>query len=382
MKKNIYILSASDRYNYGDLLFPIIAIKELEKLGDYTFHNVSTTKSNLTKYGALKTYPYSLLYKHRNNKEKGVILVAGGEVLGANWSRLYSFINPVLFNIYQHFKNKIRLERITRLLLGKRENPIPFVPSDSRILDNFDIIFHSVGGAGVSRNPFKQLISKTFSHSIYFTVREHITKKDVEEHFNCKVKLTPDSAILMSEHYSFTTNIAEKYIAFQIGHFKTGNQLEKIDKELEKLSKATKLPVWFVPIGNCPGHDDIIPLSWLKEKAKYPCKIINPKNINTIMEAIAQAEIFIGTSLHGIITAMSFSTPYLGINPQVTKLKGYLEAWAPEEFATICDFKNICSEAIDKLNQPKELLIESYTNQKRIAKKSFLNIANSLKVKS
>ena len=103
-QKNIYILSASDRYNYGDLLFPIILIKELEKLGDYKFFNIATIKSDLSKRGALPTQNYKALYSATG--QNNYLIVAGGEVLGANWSRLYSFLKPLYYKVYIKTKRK------------------------------------------------------------------------------------------------------------------------------------------------------------------------------------------------------------------------------------------------------------------------------------
>jgi hypothetical protein len=179
----------------------------------------------------------------------------------------------------------------------------------------------------------------------------------------------------MSDFYSFSELKDNQYIAFQVGHYKNGGDLNLINSELSNLHSKTGLPIKFVPIGNCPGHDDILSLSWLKANARYPCEVISPSSIEVIMKAIAQSKLFIGTSLHGVITAMSYSIPYLALNPRITKLKGYVMTWAPDELKFSSDFKSICENSLKALAVDKSKLIQNAEMQKELARKSFQSIA-------
>ncbi len=379
MNPEIYILSASDRFNYGDLLFPIITSNELNRLGKFQIHNVAIVKSDLSRIGALPTKSYKSLLKASQSDKKPTIIVAGGEVLGANWSRLLSFIYPNFNQIYNIFSNKKILENITRSILGYEEIPYPFIPSGKFLQDNFNIIFHSVGGTGIASLPEKEVVHNTLRESIYLSVREKFTHRSIIENFtDVEVKITPDVAILMSDYYSFESNSKEKYIAFQIGHHKNEGKLDVINEQLNKLSKETGLPVYFIPIGICPGHDDIKSLKWLAGKANYPNKLIIPGDILQIMEVIASSQIFIGTSLHGIITAMSFNKPYLAINPKIKKVKYYVDCWATTPFNEISDFENIYDNSVQRINLPITILEEDNVKQKQLVKNSFSEIAGIL----
>lgn len=380
LKKDIFILSASDRFNYGDLLFPIITKKELSKYGDFNFYNIGIVKSNLSKIGAVPSQSYKKLYKYTPKKEKAYLIIAGGEVLGANWSRLLSFIYPSYFKLYNVINQKNILENITQKILGYKDNPFPFIPTSKVLLSKFNVIFHGVGGVGIGekRNNFN--IQHTFQTSLYISARENETYTQLQDNFRFNdTKLTPDPAILMSNYFHFVKENKVKYIAFQIGHYKNGGNLKLINQELQDLSSLTGLPIHFIPTGNCPGHDDIISLRWLYENANYPSKLVYPSSISNIMKAIALSELFIGTSLHGIITAMSYSVPYVALNPKISKITYYLDTWAPLLINHVVDFNQIAKESFSILKSSySKILNQNSNHQKLVITQSFQRIAEKI----
>ncbi len=369
----IFILSASDRYNYGDLLFPIIAEKVLSKYGDFEFHNHAIVNSDLSRFGALPTFKYNHLYKFIDNSQQHILLVAGGEVIAANWLKLYGFVYPSFNSLFKLLSN---LERAIGKFIPILRNPLPFVPFDKRITEHFKIVFHAVGGEKAGPKQLAKRVKRTFDNALYLSIREEKSFNSIKTIYSPKdLRLTPDSAIVMSDFYSFSELKDNQYIAFQVGHYKNGGDLNLINSELSNLHSKTGLPIKFVPIGNCPGHDDILSLSWLKANARYPCEVISPSSIEVIMKAIAQSKLFIGTSLHGVITAMSYSIPYLALNPRITKLKGYVMTWAPDELKFSSDFKSICENSLKALAVDKSKLIQNAEMQKELARKSFQSIA-------
>ncbi|MFB9054548.1 polysaccharide pyruvyl transferase family protein [Formosa undariae] len=382
-KKEIYILSASDRFNYGDLLFPIIAKKALAS-DEFTFFNVGCVRSDLSNIGALPTCSYDILYKNASSNASKVILVAGGEVLMANWSRLYSFIWPFYFKLYE--KARIRkklslLEKFTIKLKGHKDNIWPFIPSGTKISDNYSLVFNAVGGNNISSEKNNTKISKALNASLFFSAREQKTYNALSTNFNINdLRLSPDSAIIMSDYFKFDAVVQEEYIAFQIGHHKNGNSLDLINEQLKLLSQETGLPIYFVSIGNCPGHDDMDSLNYLAERAEYANKVIDPVSVEYIMEVIAKSKLFMGTSLHGVITSMSFETPFVALNPKIDKLKDYIDTWISAPFNRISEFKNIKEEAMLRLNceNKEDILKDSITKQKDLIKNNFIEIKNRI----
>ena len=146
--KRIHFLSASDRLNYGDLLFPILFRKYLEKNNiEVQFINYGIVASNLSYFGALETKSFRELEK--NVSENDTVVLGGGEILFANWTVIYAFINPLFRKLIQNKKIKKHLDKyfIARRLLSKNAITFPFAlsPSDLKY-EKVNIKYSSVGG--------------------------------------------------------------------------------------------------------------------------------------------------------------------------------------------------------------------------------------------
>ena len=85
----IAMLGATDRFNYGDLLFPLIVKKSLLlRNPDFIVDNFATTDSDLSSIGALPTQKISRIY----HKQYDAVIVVGGEVISAYWKMTYLHI--------------------------------------------------------------------------------------------------------------------------------------------------------------------------------------------------------------------------------------------------------------------------------------------------
>ena len=104
MKKRLYILAPNDRFNYGDLLFPHIITYYFSKIFDDVVY-VSTTASDLSEKGGIKTKEYSELFKTDKEWENHLI-VAGGESLCVRWFTILSYIFPWVDYLYR-FSSKV-----------------------------------------------------------------------------------------------------------------------------------------------------------------------------------------------------------------------------------------------------------------------------------
>src|SRR5690606_9384215 len=77
--------------------------------------------------------------------------------------------------------------------------------------------------------------------------------------------------------------------------------------------------------GKALNHDDHLALQRIAPLLKHPYTVFEEVTIWDIMYLIAQAKVYMGTSLHGAITAMSYAVPYVGV--AVPKLNSYLQTW-------------------------------------------------------
>lgn len=94
--------------------------------------------------------------------------------------------------------------------------------------------------------------------------------------------------------------------------------------------------------------------------------------IKEIVHLIAHLKCNIGTSLHGIITAMIYGVPYIGLNPKKEKLVSYNETWSIKELVKIWSTDSFSEAAIHILSLNRlKLLSEKIKSQTASQKKKY-----------
>lgn len=377
----VRMYGAFDRFNYGDLLLPIVFKSILEESRPELkghIHNYGVIRSDLSELGALPTHSLSDLYTHLSAQPSYVVLV-GGEILSANWGRIYSFLSPSFSayysasKLFRSFNNK--LARF--LLKGKDERPFILDP------DNFSklkgVLYLGAGGRRKGHYP-KQSVQSLEKASM-LSCRDLYVKKSLSQNLN-NVLLTPDLAVLVSTVFPYNTlqpseklSIAlaevKKYLFFQISN----NELNKLDSktlcnQLTELTETTKCKLILCPIGTALGHEDQIALAKISvEMGKSNSILIQEPTITDILYLISNASLYIGSSLHGIITSMSYAIPYLALRDHA-KLKAYLETWGIDGLKQITKVQSIVSNAHAALQIDTKTLLASKDSQLAIAKKT------------
>ncbi|HJW28008.1 MAG TPA: polysaccharide pyruvyl transferase family protein, partial [Saprospiraceae bacterium] len=190
------------------------------------------------------------------------------------------------------------------------------------------------------------------------------------------IHVAPDLIVCLSDFYNYEAEkgkgslILKKYgvdtdkriICFQTHrHFFLGNEHELL-RELQYVQETLDYEVIFMPIGYCHGDD--YSLRWLSSIAATPFKYIPAYSIYDMISILAASDAFVGTSLHGNITAFSFGLPHVFGPAAIDKAEGFLEiAGLPKElkmgnwselsekleFAFSLDKDSICQ----KLNESK-----------------------------
>jgi hypothetical protein len=347
-----HFLSASDRINYGDLLFPILFKKVLEsKYPQAVFLNYAVVKSDFSKFGALPTASY-LSFQKKAKSMGGNVVIGGGEVFFTEWRTLYSFISPTYSKLLKnpYFKRFNAKFDLAKMVLSHNQVGIPFCPSKEELQnESLKFFFNSVGGVffGKKEHPKNSKLIHTLQQSSLVSVRDQ-RSYDSMQYFGVESKLVPDSAIIMSDIFSkeiliesttLKNLVNKKYLFFQLGRYKSPQNLKKLAEQLKYIGNQLDLEVVLCPIGLAPGHEDDIVLNKL-HKLEPSFILVKPQNISDIMFAIGNASLYIGTSLHGLITAQSFGKPYVGLNKNLPKLESYLKTWTDKSMECI-DFDNL-----------------------------------------
>lgn len=380
--KKIRYLAASERINYGDLLFPLVFKYYFEK--DFKFYNYGLIETDNTYFGAHKTYSYKSLT--RNISKDDIIVIGGGEVFFSRWSLLVSFIYPFYnyFFKWRLFKKIELFTNATSHIMGGKGSYTPYVP-------NFRVptYYIAVGGQfnkGMNTSE-KESIKQQLNNSKSLSVRDLRTLEALEKE-NIKCKLIPDSAILMSKIYSKNKleklitldkkNCNTKFIFLQVAVNKGPENLKKFVNELSEIAKRKSLKVICCPIGLASGHDDHIILKKMVNISD-DWIYIHPKNIFDIMFLISSAKLYIGTSLHGAITAFAYGIPIVPLNKKIKKLDSFVNTWANNIYINSVDFDQIqdsVEKAIQKWDAKKGLKL--LNEQQRIVEKHFEEIKKSM----
>jgi len=344
--KKVLLVGTFDRFNYGDLLFPIISSNKILQDYDVKSEIFALIRSDLSEYGALGTKPMRDLKRNGEISKDDIVIFAGGGIISASWIYMHSnFLSRTSNNLLYYLKKLIdenTLNQFSRMYYGG-SSPFPFVASPSDFKVPVKIAYNAVGGSEL-KNSTSQLrvkILNRLSKASYLSVRDQKTKDLLQPiESNIEIKLSPDSAIIMSEQFNLAylqkfSSVqhldllnGSKYVCFQANLKYTNKYLSQIVEVLEFINNKYNFEIVLLPIGRYVGLDDQHALRIIKSKLSIPAKLVSDKaNIFEIMSTIASASLFIGTSLHGNVTSQSYGIPHLGLSDTECKLDYYLKTW-------------------------------------------------------
>jgi hypothetical protein len=386
--QDILIIGAFDRYNYGDLLFPIILEKQLQTYGlDFRFQFFGLISSDLRPQGGIPTQSLHDFYRQCSDADRPVhVIIAGGEALGVTWNSLYAALNPLFQKInYRHKKiNKVLdLNALTKFFL-KGKTTLPFLLDKRSFPGIQSILLNSLGGSGLNASTFEKFpeLKPKLQQVDYFAVRDKVTLDNVKK-AGLQANLFPDSAILMSEFYpveELETRISPdvkayveknrgQYAFVQINKKTTRGHEQTIATELNKVHREGHTELCFCPIGKALDHDDHEALQQLGRLVEVPFTYFDADTIWDIMYLIANAKCYIGTSLHGAITAMSYAVPHVGL--KVEKLSAYLGTWGVEGNRNAVEFSGLYDRFTTATRVSEEELEKSRDRQFVEIRKAF-----------
>lgn len=384
MKKRLYILAPNDRYNYGDLLFPYVLTHYFKSSFDDIVY-VSTTKSDLSAKGGIPTVSYSALFNVDSDNWENHLIVAGGESLCIGWMTILSYVDKrveLLKKIAWKLKKMVGTVSLdvmnavvgrlfhtkTRFVFSVGKNELPQFKT---------IVYNALGGShpSIYRQLKTKKIQAILSSVDLITVRDDDTGKALEN-AHIKHSVSPDSAILMSEVFSEDMllekitvpkepYLGKHYIFFQ-GNLQTWrSQYEVAARQLDDLYEKTHCRICLCPIGTALGHCDDIALANIvgQVKNKEAFAFVENPNVFDVMWLIKHSQMYIGSSLHGVITAMSFNVPYVGYGGR--KQIAYIEKWSGGRMRT-ASCHDFVDAALHNIN-----VSEKSDAQKTLVKRTF-----------
>lgn len=392
MKTNVVLYGAYDRYNYGDNLMPIVFHDYTKKFRPEKYENInfifsSITDSDLSSYHAPKTTAIKDVYSSLVGGD--VIIAVGGEILCAPNSTLFLHMprNKKLNDILTKMNALPVLRKLVQAA-ARAFNPtpwdFPYLIDKSKLGKGVKVIYNTAGGSLNGLRPHKRdELANRLSTADYVSVRDTRTLENLE----CidDVALAPDSVHIISELYDdefieskvsaeVVEKLDSKFICFQAAPAKVSATQGDIVKFIRNLSENNNQKVVLLPIGYASGHDDFYLLEKIHTMLPGHTEILYDLNVWEIMYVIKKSNLYIGTSLHGAITALAFGVPHFGLNKSIYKLDGFLSDWSVFPYNQCYSMSEIEKLSQNVIELPREELKASVKENNEKVKSNFNNI--------
>lgn len=357
MTMQVSVVGAFDRFNYGDILFAQIAREILTRqVPDANIHYYGLRAADLRPEGGVRTSPLRDLYRIPLGDEFHVVWVAGGEVLSARWHLMTEHLmSPRTARIFRRVRRRFGTERVDRWCqrLSRVPTSLPWVINPDRISGHgrVQVAYNSVGGIKSGNLPDKIRHQQTeaLSKARWLSVRDSTTKARLLETGVPEPFLSPDSAVAMdmlrsvseldAAHARVLARIAAKggrshpdrdYLCLQCGLNYFKGEEDALLAAIHKIHETQGMDVVAFAIGRAAGHDDQVVAARLAERLageSWFHQAPDDLTVLEIMALISGASCYVGTSLHGYITAFVHARPRVGLHPRVAKLVGFRDDW-------------------------------------------------------
>ena len=330
----IGLVGAYDRNNFGDLLMPVLFEKQYklnnpEKEIEFRYYGQIKSDMNY-----LKSYSTDYLKNCYNDCD--IVIVVGGEVLTASYKLMYLnlqknklkiFLLRCLNKLFPKFVDYVAKKR----LIGLESKPWIL---DKDKLKCKKLIYNTVGGKIGNDEISEENLKKVD----YISMR---SKHDFDNmiKINKKACIYPDSVTSISYFFSeeeILKNVdsdireltKEKYFIIQIDNRDSKGEIEKIGDQINLICNSFNINCILLPIGYAQGHEDQVALNKILKYCKND-KVKMPRmtNIYETLYILKEAEVFIGTSLHGIIVSTSYGVPHMVLTNKIKKLLNYVQTW-------------------------------------------------------
>ncbi len=121
---------------------------------------------------------------------------------------------------------------------------------------------------------------------------------------------------------SFGVDTGKKIVSFQCTPH-AGEPVEEIVAQLSQYRERVGAEIVLLPLGYCHKDDRI--LKRLCHESGGVFRYIGVRSIFDMLSVLAASDLFIGTSMHGNITALSYGIPHLFGPINVAKVDGFLD---------------------------------------------------------
>jgi Polysaccharide pyruvyl transferase len=398
-------LGTFDVENYGDLLYPIVFSHLLKKDASLRVQRYSPLAVKAPQEAGFETDYITTLFAH--GAQAHTIVIGGGDILRADWNTFASHYSTNSHGSFKSLRRSIGpVNAFNYLLRTKipRGNPAafftsrfrsrrlsysatgPFLVDSDTLPRGSSISYLSCGVPHEFTSHETESVRRIFNQANFIYLRdeqsaEKLRRAGVER----AIHVAPDLAITLSDQFDEETQIERgRKILSEIGINPQSSILcfqskpypgfseEEIVSELKRYQERTNNEVVLLSIGHC--HGDAQFLQSLARRSAGSLRYANVHSIADILSVIVASDLFIGTSLHGNITAASYGIRHLLGPLPVDKAAGFLEVMnLPSELKL-----RSWTELNDKIDFAVELSSDFLSERAALAKRKVYAVVDEL----
>ncbi|WP_068479605.1 polysaccharide pyruvyl transferase family protein [Pseudoclavibacter helvolus] len=330
---DVVSIGAYDRFNYGDLMFPLVLDFAGRELGYPPMTHAATRKSDLRHQGAVPTVSISDFYAARRPTEAArSFILGGGEVVGATWGQAAASLLPVPLDYgllaVRKFISEGAFDSVGRSLL-RGQWPTPYVPEVSSKQGD-RLVTNAIGASSLKHlTPvLRECVTGAIRQASFASVRDTEGQAALAG-YDVNAELAPDSVAILERMHPVTREAQPRTLVVQCSRtWYASNSVDFSSSVLELASQFDRVEL--LPIGIAGAHGDGIALSRLEKHLNSAgvsnVRIVPVATVWDVADSIAKADLFIGTSLHGAITSLAYSVPFIPL-AGISKLEAYLATW-------------------------------------------------------
>ncbi len=285
------------------------------------------------------------LYKDANDGD--VVLVAGGENLAQTWFAMHlTLLNTqtaAKWETYTRWLGAPVVEKLSQRRYGGRQQ-FPYIVSPDQFTSGVRVMYNSMGGWPLRSYPpsSQQAIASVLGEASFISVRDQESAsilRGLDPSF-C-IHTAPDCVFLVADllpqeklaHLASPAvrellQNAGDYFCFQCNPRYGRANRNELKQQLLALSAQSGLNILLAPIGRIHSFEDDVFLASLAAEMGDRVRVLPPSaTIYDILYTLASARLFCGTSLHGVVSAMTYGVPFVPLLTEDPKLRNNLESW-------------------------------------------------------
>ena len=355
---DIHHLGTFDVENYGDLLYPIVLCHLLlTRDPSLRIRQYSLLPGEAPHGAGFETHAIRDLFLNSPGEPLRLV-IGGGDILRTDWNNLarhYGRHSRITRGWLRHsigtaglfgYRMRQRLPRqdaadfyARRFKARWMDYPAagPFLITPEALPSSTVVHYVSCGVPHLFRAVDEDAVKQALDggRSIYLRDQQSAEKLRTTG-VSCKIHVAPDLAVLLSDQFDHATEalrgrqILSKMgllgdrpvLCFQSQPY-PGFSTEEINDQLQRYRERAGADVVLLPLGYCHGDHEF--LQRLAAQSGGTCKYAPVDSIFDAISIIAASDVFVGTSLHGNITAFSYGIPHLLGPLPVDKAEGFLQ---------------------------------------------------------